>query len=177
VLRAERWWSQQELADSVGVTRLAISAIENGRRDPGLALAYRIAEAFQNTIEEVFPKEQQTPDANSAQPPEISRRLSRTRTFELRNNLQALRLERLWSPRDLAQRLGVSEARLRSIECGRLLPNVLLACNLAELFGKSVCDIFPYRPKQPMANDPSEFVPPPIESDAATAVFSPEKVP
>jgi putative transcriptional regulator len=56
VLRAEKAWSQAELADRVRVSRNSINAIENGRFDPSLPLAFRIAAAFGLSVEEVFDK-------------------------------------------------------------------------------------------------------------------------
>ncbi len=54
VLRAEMEWSQAELADRVGVTRQCINAIETGKYEPGLDLAFKIARVFRKNIEEVF---------------------------------------------------------------------------------------------------------------------------
>lgn len=54
VLRAERDWSQQVLADHAGVSRQSINAIETGKYDPSLPLAFTIADVFGLTIEEVF---------------------------------------------------------------------------------------------------------------------------
>ena len=54
VLRAERQWSQQELADRLEVSRQSVNAIETGRYDPSLPLAFRIADLFGMTIEEIF---------------------------------------------------------------------------------------------------------------------------
>ncbi len=54
VLRAEREWSQQELAERLDVSRQSVNAIETGRYDPSLPLAFRIAELFGLAIEEVF---------------------------------------------------------------------------------------------------------------------------
>ena len=54
VLRAERDWSQQDLADKLEVSRQSVNAIETGRYDPSLPLAFRIAELFSLSIEEVF---------------------------------------------------------------------------------------------------------------------------
>ena len=54
VLRAERQWSQQELADRLEVSRQSVNAIETGRYDPSLPLAFRIADLFGLRIEEVF---------------------------------------------------------------------------------------------------------------------------
>ena len=57
VLRAERGWSQAELAERVEVSRNSINAVENGKFDPSLPLAFRIAHAFGLTVEEVFDKD------------------------------------------------------------------------------------------------------------------------
>ena len=56
VLRAEQGWSQAELADRVRVSRNSINAIENGRFDPSLPLAFRIAGNFGLSVEEVCDK-------------------------------------------------------------------------------------------------------------------------
>ena len=53
-LRAERGWSQQQLAERLEVSRQSVNAIETGRYDPSLPLAFRIAELFGRAIEEVF---------------------------------------------------------------------------------------------------------------------------
>lgn len=54
VLRAERDWSQGDLAERLGVSRQSVNAIETGRYDPSLPLAFRIAELFELAIENVF---------------------------------------------------------------------------------------------------------------------------
>ena len=54
VLRAEREWSQADLAMHVGVSRACINAIETGRYDPSLPLAFKIARVFGKNVEEVF---------------------------------------------------------------------------------------------------------------------------
>lgn len=54
VLRAEREWSQQDLAERLEVSRQSVNAIETGRYDPSLPLAFRIAELFGLTIEDIF---------------------------------------------------------------------------------------------------------------------------
>jgi putative transcriptional regulator len=54
VLRAERSWSQEELGGRVGVSRQAINAIETGKYDPSLPLAFKIARLFAQPIEEIF---------------------------------------------------------------------------------------------------------------------------
>ena len=57
VLRAEKGWSQAELAERVHVSRNSINAVENGKFDPSLPLAFRIADVFGLTIEDVFLRE------------------------------------------------------------------------------------------------------------------------
>ena len=54
VLRAERKWSQQDLADRLEVSRQSVNAIETGKYDPSLPLAFRIAELFERPIEDIF---------------------------------------------------------------------------------------------------------------------------
>jgi len=53
-LRAERDWSQQELADRLEVSRQSVNAIETGKFDPSLPLAFRIARLFKLAIEDIF---------------------------------------------------------------------------------------------------------------------------
>lgn len=57
VLRAERDWSQQDLADRLGVSRQSVNAIEKGRYDPSLPLAFTISEVFELPIEEIFSRD------------------------------------------------------------------------------------------------------------------------
>ena len=54
VLRAERRWSQQDLASRLEESRQSVNAIETGKYDPSLPLAFRIAELFDLAIEDVF---------------------------------------------------------------------------------------------------------------------------
>ena len=54
VLRAERKWSQQDLAQQLEVSRQSVNAIETGKYDPSLPLAFRIADVFELAIEEIF---------------------------------------------------------------------------------------------------------------------------
>lgn len=54
VLRVERGWSQVELAEKLGVSRQSVYAIESGKFDPSLPLAFKIAELFGLPIEEIF---------------------------------------------------------------------------------------------------------------------------
>lgn len=56
-LRAERGWSQAELADRLDVSRQSVNAIETGRYDPSLPLAFRIARQFGEPIEAIFEDE------------------------------------------------------------------------------------------------------------------------
>ena len=57
VLRKERKWSQAELANQLGVSRQTVNAIERGKYDPSLRLAFKLAQIFGQTIEEVFEPE------------------------------------------------------------------------------------------------------------------------
>ncbi len=54
VLRAERGWSQSDLADRLEVSRQSINAIETGKYDPSLPLAFKIARIFDLQIEQIF---------------------------------------------------------------------------------------------------------------------------
>ena len=67
VLRAERNWSQAELASQLRVSRQTVNAIESGKFDPSLPLAFNISRVFQQSIEEIF-----QPDGDSA--PAVARR-------------------------------------------------------------------------------------------------------
>jgi putative transcriptional regulator len=54
VLRAERGWSQADLADRLEVSRQSVNAIETGKYDPSLPLAFKIARVFSAPIEQIF---------------------------------------------------------------------------------------------------------------------------
>lgn len=54
VLRAERSWSQQDLAEALGVSRQSVNAIETGKYDPSLPLAFKFSDVFEMPIEEIF---------------------------------------------------------------------------------------------------------------------------
>jgi putative transcriptional regulator len=54
VLRAENEWSQAALAERLGVSRQTINAIETGKYDPALPLAFKIARLFEGQIEDIF---------------------------------------------------------------------------------------------------------------------------
>lgn len=64
VLRAERDWSQADLADRLGVSRQTVNALETGKYDPSLPLAFKIAALFDRLIEDIFDPEE----------PEVARR-------------------------------------------------------------------------------------------------------
>lgn len=57
VLRAEKSWSQETLAEKLDVSRQTVNAIERGKYDPSLPLAFKIAAVFELTIEEIFSPE------------------------------------------------------------------------------------------------------------------------
>ena len=59
VLRAEREWSQAELAGRLDVSRQAVNAIETGKHDPSLPLAFRISKLFDMPIEDIFQFEEE----------------------------------------------------------------------------------------------------------------------
>lgn len=54
ILRAERGWSQAELAGHLDVSRQAVNAVETGKYDPSLPLAFKIARLFDQSIEQIF---------------------------------------------------------------------------------------------------------------------------
>ena len=58
VLRAERDWSQQDLADKLGVSRQTINAIETEKYDPSLPLALKIGRLFDQNVEKIFALEE-----------------------------------------------------------------------------------------------------------------------
>ena len=64
VLRAERDWSQADLAERLGVSRQTVNALETGKYDPSLPLAFKIARLFDRLIEDIFDPEE----------PEVARR-------------------------------------------------------------------------------------------------------
>ncbi len=54
VLRAEKNWSQADLAERLEVSRQSVNAIETGKFDPSLPLAFRLARLFEMTLEQIF---------------------------------------------------------------------------------------------------------------------------
>jgi putative transcriptional regulator len=69
VLRAERDWSQADLAERLAVSRQTVNALENERYDPSLPLAFAIARLFARRIEDVFTPEPEPPPT-AGEPPE-----------------------------------------------------------------------------------------------------------
>ena len=59
LLRAERGWSQGDLAAQLGISRQSVNAIETGKYDPSLPLAFRIADLFGARIEDIFLRDTQ----------------------------------------------------------------------------------------------------------------------
>jgi len=57
VLRAERDWTQGDLADRLEISRQSVNAIETGKYDPSLPLAFNIADLFGMTIEQIFQRD------------------------------------------------------------------------------------------------------------------------
>ena len=57
ILRAERNWSQADLAQQLEVSRQSVNAIETGKYDPSLPLAFKLARIFNTTIEQIFTDE------------------------------------------------------------------------------------------------------------------------
>ena len=57
VLRAERDWSQKDLAERLEVSRQSVNAVETGKYDPSLPLAFRISDVFGKPIEQIFLRE------------------------------------------------------------------------------------------------------------------------
>ncbi len=58
VLRAEREWSQADLAERLGVSRQTVNSVETGKYDPSLPLAFKIGRVFELPIEQVFSDEE-----------------------------------------------------------------------------------------------------------------------
>jgi putative transcriptional regulator len=59
VLRAERDWTQADLAEALDVSRQTVNAIETGKYDPSLPLAFKIARLFEKQIEDIFEDEEE----------------------------------------------------------------------------------------------------------------------
>jgi putative transcriptional regulator len=72
VLRAEREWSQADLAARLGVSRQTVNAIETGKYDPSLPLAFDMADLFKLRIEEIFRRDEKSLEEEAGQSPEQS---------------------------------------------------------------------------------------------------------
>ena len=64
-LRAERRWTQADLAEELGVSRQTVNAIETGKYDPSLPLAFRIAALFASSIETIFDPNEAGPETSA----------------------------------------------------------------------------------------------------------------
>lgn len=156
--RLENGWTQQNLANRVGISRLMISLFEHWRRDPSLALAYRLADALGKRIDEVFPHQRQAfaPDEPKATASEPS---SSGATRLAQNQVRASRVSKRWSQRELAERVGVAMGTINAIERGSWKPSLALAYAISELLGESVIDLFPleaFRKLTPLGPSTSE---------------------
>jgi len=67
-LRAQRGWTQGELAMRLAVSRQTVNAVETGRYEPSLSLAFAIAKLFARPIENIFQAQRQTPRFTDAKP-------------------------------------------------------------------------------------------------------------
>jgi len=181
--RLENELTQETLANRVGITRPMISLFEHWRRDPSLALAYRLADALGKRIDDVFPHEQQAfpPEDNKATAPEVvlpSNEAARLRQNRVRDERVAQR----WSQRELAERVGVSTAIINAIERGRLKPSLALAYAISQVLGQSVLDLFPldaFRKVTPLGLSASEDTVPMEKGALNTSVlqgFPPDTV-
>ena len=158
--RLENGWTQQILANHVGISRLMISLFENWRRDPSLALAYRLADALGKRIEEVFPHERQAlppdePNVTASEPETPSSGATRL----AQNQVRASRVSKHWSQKELAERVGVAMGTINAIERGSWKPSLALAYAISEVLGESVIDLFPldaFRKLTPLAPSTAE---------------------
>ncbi len=158
--RLENGWTQQVLANRVGISRLMISLFEHWRRDPSLALAYRLADALGKRIDEVFPHERQAllpdePKAASSEPETSSSGATRL----AQNQVRSSRVSKRWSQRELAERVGVAMGTINAIERGSWKPSLALAYAISEVLDRSVIDLFPldaFRKLTPLGPSASE---------------------
>jgi putative transcriptional regulator len=158
--RLENGWTQQILANRVGISRLMISLFEHWRRDPSLALAYRLADALGKRIEEVFPHERQAVPPDEPKPTTSEPEISSSGAVRLpQNQVRASRVSNRWSQRELAERVGVAMGTINAIERGSWKPSLALAYAISEVLGESVIDLFPleaFRKLTPLGPSTSE---------------------
>jgi putative transcriptional regulator len=158
--RLENGWTQQNLANRVGISRLMISLFEHWRRDPSLALAYRLADALGKRIDEVFPHQRQAfapdePKATASEPETSSSGATRL----AQNQVRPSRVSKRWSQRELAERVGVAMGTINAIERGSWKPSLALAYAISEVLDRSVIDLFPldaFRKLTPLGPSTSE---------------------
>jgi putative transcriptional regulator len=158
--RLENGWTQQILADRVGISRLMISLFEHWRRDPSLALAYRLADALGKRIDEVFPHEHQASAPNEPKAAASEPETSSIEAVRLtQNRVRSSRVSKRWSQRELAERVGVAMGTINAIERGSWKPSLALAYAISEVLGESVMDLFPleaFRKLTPLGPSTSE---------------------
>jgi putative transcriptional regulator len=142
--RLERGWTQHDLAQRVGISRLMICLLEQWRRDPSLSLAYRLADAFGKRIDEIFLREPPTSLADEPKPaePELETASSPS-AFPEQNRLRVSRIAKQWSQRELAARVGVATGTINAIERGSYKPSLALAYAISEELGENVRALFP----------------------------------
>jgi DNA-binding XRE family transcriptional regulator len=105
-----------------------ISLFEHWRRDPSLALAYRLADALGKRIHEVFPHEQQTFLPEEPKPTELELGPPSNEANRLKQNqVRSSRVVKRWFQRELAERVGVSVGTINAIERGSWKPSLALA--------------------------------------------------
>jgi putative transcriptional regulator len=142
--RLDRGWTQQDLANRVGISRLMVNLFEHWRRDPSLPLAYRFADAFGKRIDEVFPHEAPTSLADA---PKLSESEPQTASapsaFPEHNRVRVSRVAKQWSQRELARRVGVATGTINAIERGLYKPSLALAYAISEELGDNVVTLFP----------------------------------
>jgi putative transcriptional regulator len=142
--RLDCGWTQQDLANRVGISRLMVNLFEHWRRDPSLSLAYRFADAFGKRIDEVFPHEAATSLADEPKPAEREPQtaLSPAASPE-QNRVRVSRVAKQSSQRELARRVGVATGTINAIERGLYKPSLALAYAISEKLSESVLALFP----------------------------------
>jgi len=140
--RLDRGWTQQDLANRAGISRLMVNLFEHWRRDPSLSLAYRLADVFGKTIEAVFPHEALALPTNEPKRAEPETETASS-AFAEQNRVRVSRVAKQWSQRELARRVGVATGTINAIERGLYKPSLALAYAISEELGESVLALFP----------------------------------
>ncbi len=142
--RLDCGWTQQDLANRVGISRLMVNLLDRWRRDPSLSLAYRFAEAFGRRIDEVFLHQAPTSRANQPKPAETEpETVSSPSPFPEQNRLRVSRVAKQWSQKELVRRVGVATGTFNAIERSSWKPSLALAYAISEQLGASVRTLFP----------------------------------